>query len=86
MGVKLAVVGGGSTYTPELIEGPTDGDQGAAVAARELAFGWESIARLPLALVEGGLQVEVDLVVQRDGSELQPEARHGSLVSSSTCR
>ena len=73
-----------ATLAGELVERAPDGDQAAAVATGQLAFGWESVARLPLAGVDGGLQVQVDLVVQRDGTELQSVARHGSLGSSST--
>ena len=49
------------------VEGASDGDQAAAVAARELALGGQAVARRPLARIEGGPQVKIDLVVQRDG-------------------
>jgi hypothetical protein len=55
----------------ELIEGPPDRDQAAAIAGRQLALGREAVARLPLPRVERGLQVELDLVVQRDGPGIQ---------------
>jgi hypothetical protein len=67
----------------KLVERSPDGDEAAAVPLRELTLGREAIPGLPLALVEGGLQVEVDLVVQRDGAGVETEARHGSPVSSS---
>ena len=60
----------------ELRERPPDGDQAAAVALGELALGRQPVARLPLARVERGHQVEIDLVVQRDGTELEPETGH----------
>jgi hypothetical protein len=60
----------------ELRERTPDRDQAAAVAGGKVAFGWEAIARLPLPAVECGAQVEIDLVVQRDGTELEAEAGH----------
>ena len=60
----------------QLAQRAPDGDQAAAVALRELALGRQPVAGAPFARVEGGAQVEIDLVVQRDGSELEPEACH----------
>ena len=63
-------------FTDELAEGTSDGDQAAAVALGEIPFRRQLVARLPFARVQGGLQVQVDLVVQRDGAEFEPEASH----------
>src|SRR5262245_3905029 len=62
--------------TCELREGATNGDQAAAVALGELTFRGQPVVRLPLAGVERRGKVEVDLVVQRDGTDDEPEAGH----------
>ena len=59
------------------LEGAADGDQAAAVAIGELALRGELVARPPLAGVERGAQVEIDLVVERDRAREEPEACHG---------
>ncbi len=60
----------------QLAERPPDGDQAAPVARRQVALGRKTIAGAPLGVVEGGLQVQVDLVAQRDGAELESETGH----------
>ena len=60
----------------QLAERAPDGDQAAAIARRQVALGRQAIAGPPLAGVEGGLQVQVDLVVQRDRAELESETGH----------
>jgi hypothetical protein len=60
----------------QLREGTADGDQAAAVALRELALRREEIAGTPFARVERRAKVQVDLVVKRDGTELESEAGH----------
>ena len=63
-------------FAGELREGAPDGDQAAAVALRELALRREEVAGTPFARVERRAQVKVDLVVKRDGTELESEAGH----------
>ena len=65
-----------SLLADQLAERPPDGDQAAAVALRQVALGGQPVARAPLALVEGGLQVQVDLVVERDRAELESVTCH----------
>jgi hypothetical protein len=60
----------------QLRERAPDGDQAAAISLSQFAFGREPVARPPLIGIESGDQVEVDLVVERDGTELEPEAGH----------
>ena len=60
----------------QLGERPPDGDQAAAVALGELALRREEIAGTPFAVVERRAQVQVDLVMQRDGTELESETGH----------
>ena len=69
-------------FTDQLAEGPSDGDQAAAVALGEVPFRRQLVARDPLAGVKGGLQVQVDLVVQRDGAVSELESRHRSPAAS----
>src|SRR5512147_234884 len=65
-----------ASLADELAERPPDGDEAAAVADRQVALGREPVAGLPLARVEGGLEVQVDLVVERDRAELESETGH----------
>jgi hypothetical protein len=60
----------------QLGEGAANGDQAAAVPLRELALRREEIAGTPFARVERRTKVQVDLVVKRDGTELESEAGH----------
>jgi len=55
----------------ELVEGSSNGDDRAAVAGRELALWRDSVAGLQLIGIERSLQVQVDLVMQRNRTELQ---------------
>ena len=52
----------------KLHECPANGDQAAAVALRQLALSRQPVAWPPLVRVEGRHQVEIDLVVQRNGT------------------
>ncbi len=63
----------------QLRQGAADGDQAAAVARGELALRREPIAGRPVAGVERRREVEVDLVVQRDG----PSSRRNRAMSAS---
>jgi hypothetical protein len=54
----------------QLAQGSSDGDQGAAVPFGELALRREEIAGAPLAVVERRAQVQVDLMMKRNGTEL----------------
>ena len=60
----------------ELSECPPDRDEAAAIAGGQVALGRQAIPRPPLAGVQGALQVEVDLMVQRDRAELESETGH----------
>ena len=60
----------------ELPERPADGDQADAVVASQLTLRREAIARLPRPVVQGFAQVEIDLVVHRDGAEREAETGH----------
>jgi hypothetical protein len=60
----------------ELGQCAPDGDQAAAVLRRELALRRQPVARFPLVGIQSGHKVEIDLVVQRDGTELEPETGH----------
>ncbi len=53
-----------------------DGDQAAAIAQRQFALRREAVAGLPVTGLEGRAQVEVDLVMQRDGADLETETCH----------
>ena len=69
------------------LERAPDGDEAAAVALRQVALRGQPVARAPLTLVEGGLQVQVDLVVQRDRAELESETCHrAGRTSGDGCR
>ena len=59
--------------THQLVERATDGDQTAAVMGRELALRRQLPAGWPPTGLEGGEQVEIHLMVQRDGAELESE-------------
>jgi hypothetical protein len=59
-----------------------DRDQAAAVALGEFPLRRETVAGAPLAAVERGGQVEIDLVMQRNRSGLEPEPRHPTLSAS----
>ena len=60
----------------QLRQGASDGDQAAAVARGELALRREEVAGSPLACVERRAEVQVDLVMKRDGTELESEVCH----------
>ena len=60
----------------QVAEGAADGDQAAAVALGELALGGQPVAGAPFARLEGGAQVKIDLVVERDRARQEPEACH----------
>jgi hypothetical protein len=60
----------------ELRQGPPDRDEAAAVAGGELAFRREEVAGTPFACIERRAEVEVDLMMKRDGTELESEAGH----------
>src|SRR5688572_22237801 len=53
-------------FAGQLIEGAANRDQAAAVVARKVTFGRESIARLVDPLIQGRLQVKVDLMMKRN--------------------
>ena len=63
----------------QLAQRAADGDEAAAVAAGQLALRWQQLVGAPLAGVQRAAQVEIDLVVQRDGAELQAGAGQSSL-------
>src|SRR4029453_2147775 len=63
-------------------ERPPDRDHRAAVASGQLTLGGQAIAVLQVTGVERGLQVQVDLVVQRHGTELEPVLGHPSSETS----
>ena len=63
-------------FADQLAHRAPDGDQAAAIASGELALGREPVAGAPFRCVEGGLQIEIDLVMERDRAELESEARH----------
>src|SRR6185436_4858961 len=71
-----------ATLASELAERTPDRDEAAAVADAQFALGRQPVARRDLARIESGLQVEVHLVMHRDGTELQAEARHRQTGSS----
>ena len=50
----------------QLVERAPDGDEAAAIADREVTLGRHLIARVPVAAIQRGTQVQVDLVMQRD--------------------
>ena len=54
-------------------EGPAHRDEAAAVALGELPLGRQPVPDRPLARLDPGAQVDVDLVVQRDRSGLELE-------------
>src|SRR5262245_8787935 len=58
----------------QLVEGAADRDEAAAVELGELALRRHAITRLPSPVVERGAQVEIDLVVERHGAELETGA------------
>jgi len=60
-------------YRLKFVERATHRDQTAAVVGGEIAFGGNLATRRPATGIEGGEQVEIDLVVQRNGAELEPE-------------
>ena len=64
----------------ELAQRAPDGDQAAAVARASSRSVGRRSPGAPLAGVERRAQVEVDLVVQRDGTELESEAGHRARV------
>jgi hypothetical protein len=60
----------------QVAQRPAHGDQAAAVSLRQLALRRQPVARAPLAGVDRGAQVKIDLVVERDRSRQEPEACH----------
>jgi len=60
-------------FTHQLVERATDGDQTATVVGRELALRRQLSTGCPPTGLEGGEQVEIHLMVQRDGAELESE-------------
>ena len=60
----------------ELVQRAADGDQAAAVPLRELPLRGYLVARPPVAAVQRPAQVEIDLVVQGDRTQLEPETGH----------
>lgn len=74
---RPATAGPLETLLPhQLAEGATDRDEAAAIALREVALGRQAVPWTPLGGIQGGSQVEVDLVVQRDGAKLESESGH----------
>ena len=67
----------------QLVEGAADGDKAAAVAACKLALCRKALTRLPLTRLEGGTEVLVNLVVQRNraGSDLETCQSTGDLAA-----
>ena len=63
-------------FASQLGERPPDRDEAAPVALGQLALGRQPVAGPPLVGIERGDQVDVDLVMERDGTELEPEAGH----------
>src|SRR5437667_66919 len=63
-------------FASQLGERPSDRDEAAPVALGQLALGRQPVAGPPLVGIERGDQVDVDLVMERDGTELEPEAGH----------
>ena len=63
-------------FADELAQRPPDRDEAAAVALGEVALGRQPVAGRHSPRVEGGLQVEIDLVVERDRAELESETGH----------
>src|SRR6185369_9450557 len=63
-------------FADELAQRPPDRDQAAAIPECEVALGRQTVSGGPFARVEGGLQVEIDLVMERDGAELESVAGH----------
>ena len=60
-------------FARQLVESAADGDEAAAVVARQVTLGRESVARLVRALIEGRLQVKVDLMMKRNWAGLEQE-------------
>jgi hypothetical protein len=64
----------------ELRQRPPHRDEAAAVATGQLPLGRQAVARPPLAVVQGAEQVEVDLVMEGNGTELETVASQRSVL------
>ena len=64
----------------QLVEGAADRDEADAVLARQLPLGRNVVALRPAAVVDRAAQVQVDLVVERDGPRLEPEPSQTRLL------
>ena len=60
----------------QLTQRVADGDQAAAISCSQLALGGQTASRPELARFERSLKVEIHLVVQRDGPNLELEPCH----------
>src|SRR5690349_533820 len=69
-----------ATLAHEFVQRAPDRDEAAAVVTCELTLGGELRTRRPAPLVQGATQVEIDLMVQRDRTELETKAGQRNAV------